>query len=109
MHKYIKAFLASLLITPTVNAAVINMSFFMADDLGYKHYIEKPLWCYGYDDAPCKYTGTTWKVTDPYGRTTSSSEVYFDCKDSTWGLYTPTTNDIQSGTVLHEIFKLACW
>lgn len=109
MNKYIKAFLVSLLMAPMVNAGVINMSFFMTDDFGNKHYIEKPLWCYGYDDAPCKYTGTTWKVVDPYGRTSYSSEVYFDCKDSTWGLHIPTTNDIQSDTVLHEVFKLACW
>ena len=107
MGKYVKAVLASLMIAPTANAALINMSYFMTTDNGSKHYIEKPFWCYGSKDDPCMYTGTTWKVVKPSGKSVSN-KVYFDCKDATWGMSTPTTWDIQTGSVSHEVFELAC-
>ena len=104
-----KVMLLLCVLSINATAEVLNMQPFMVDKMGNEHYIEMPLWCYGSPDNPCQYKGTNWMMRDPVGRTSASSEIYIDCKDGTYGSTTPTTQNIMSGTLVHDLYKMACW
>ena len=104
-----KVMLLLCVLSINATAEVLNMQPFMVDTMGNEHYIEKPLWCYGSPENPCQYKGTNWMMRDPVGRTGVSSEIYIDCKDGTYGFTTPTTQNIMSGTLVHDLYKMACW
>lgn len=108
MNKFAKAFLASLMIAPAAaNAAVVQMNFLGTDVSGDKHFIEKTFGCYANGNESCQYKGATWKIIYRSGKI-RSAKVYFDCSDATWGMSTPTVDDIDSGTVGYAMYELAC-
>lgn len=102
------ALLATLFLTSTAQAAVLDMVPLATDVDGRTYLVEREFYSYGSEDDGYKYKGTHVVEVDRYTRRTHNYEMYFDCSDATVGTTVPTTEDVVSGTIRYEAYKRAC-
>lgn len=102
------ALLATLFLTTTAQAAVLDMVPLATDVDGRTYLVEREFYSYGSEDDGYKYKGTHVVEVDRYTRRTHNYEMYFDCSDATVGTTVPTTEDVVSGTIRYEAYKRAC-
>jgi hypothetical protein len=99
---------ATLFLTSTAQAAVLDMVPLATDVDGRTYLVEREFYSYGSEDDGYKYKGTHVVEVDRYTRRTHNYEMYFDCSDATVGTTVPTTEDVVSGTIRYEAYKRAC-
>ena len=102
------ALIATLILTPTAQAAVLDMVPLGNDVNGRNYSVERNFYSYGSEDIGYKYKGTRVLVSDQYSRQTQNYEIYFDCSDDTFGYSVPTSEDVVSGTMIHAMYQIAC-
>ena len=92
----------------TVQAAVLDMVPLATDVNGRTYHVEREFYSYGTEEDGFKYKGTHVLESDKFSRRTHNYKVYFDCNDATTGDTVPTTEDVVTGTIRYEMYKIAC-